>query len=108
MQSISKDAEIDRQVALMTKSNVIEPCTAGSYSHVHLAAKPGGKWRFCIDYRLLNTFTTTRGGVIPPIFGILKRIDQQKSKYLGAMNLTSGSPKWDADRISSVATTFQP
>jgi hypothetical protein len=87
MQSMAKDAEIQRQIALMLELGVIKPNFATNYSH---APKPVGKWRFFIDYRLLNDMTESLGGVIPQIFGVLQRIGNHHPKIFGTMDLTGG------------------
>ncbi len=56
-QSVEKDDEIKRQVRLMLELGVIEECEVDCMSQVLLAKKSNGKWRFCIDYRKLNSFT---------------------------------------------------
>ena len=55
-QSISKDIEIFKQVREMIHSSVIrESQHAHAWSQVLLVLKPNGKWRFCIDFRQLNS-----------------------------------------------------
>jgi hypothetical protein len=60
MHSTAKGDEIARQVAQMTEINLIERSLTPYHSHVHLVAKPNGKWRFTIDFRHLNAATRTK------------------------------------------------
>lgn len=90
LQSPEKSKEIHRQLEQMMRLNIIRPSTAQHYSQVILAVKPGGKWRFCIDYRELNKDLETEFWVIPNIKQLLQRIGHKKPKYFAVMDLTSG------------------
>jgi hypothetical protein len=88
--SAVKNEEIDRQVQLLLDLKVIRKSTAERYSQVHLVPKPGNKWRFCLDYRFLNSCTTMEGGVIPMIYELLQRIGRKRPKYFAVIDFTSG------------------
>jgi hypothetical protein len=88
--SAVKNEEIDRQVRLLLDLKVIQKSTAERYSQVHLVPKPGNKWRFCLDYRFLNSCTTMEGGVIPMIYELLQRIGRKRPKYFAVIDFTSG------------------
>ena len=59
--------EIKRQVSHMLVIGVIRRSQAEFYSQVHLTPKPNKAWRFCIDYRALNTASQGMGWPIPNI-----------------------------------------
>ena len=73
-QSLAKHQEIERQVNMLLELGVIRQSSSPYHSHVHLVPKPGDKWRFCLDFRFLNTCTAMEGGVIPNIAETLQRI----------------------------------
>lgn len=49
--------EIERQMAEMLSTGTIIPIMSPFASHVLLVNKKDGTWRFCIDYRKLNSIT---------------------------------------------------
>lgn len=55
--SPEKREEIDRQVATLLADGVIEESCSPWASPVVLVKKKNGEWRFCIDYRRLNSVT---------------------------------------------------
>ena len=78
---------------------------AHAWSQVLLVLKPNGKWRFCIDFRQLNSLIKDKGWPLPRIDEILERVGCQHPKFFGKMDLTNGyhqlplameSRKWTA------------
>jgi transposase InsO family protein len=73
------------------QNNMIEPSMAGYHSHVHLVPKPNGKWHFTIDFRHLNTATTTKlNWPLPNIRAMLQRLGQKRPKFFAKFDMTSG------------------
>jgi len=89
-QSLKKHQEIDRQIQLLLELGVIRRSKSPYHSHVHLVPKPGDKWRFCLDFRFLNSCTDMEGGVIPNIAETLQRIGSKTPKFFGVIDFTSG------------------
>jgi hypothetical protein len=105
-QSAVKDEEIRRQFTKLLELNVIQQSVAGSYSQVHLVSKPGGKFRLTLDYRLLNEYTETTGGVIPNIGHMLDRIGKARPTVFAVVDFTSGYHQAALDPESYKFTAF--
>ena len=93
-QTPSNQVEIQRQLDLYKKQNIIRSSNAPYYSQVHLAEKPpkgSGKKRFCIDFVLLNLCTkTVEKWPLPNIQQMLQRLGNKRPKYFAVLDLTSG------------------
>ena len=101
-----KRAEIKRQVDKMLALNLIRPSQGVEKSQVVLAKKPDGTWRFCINYRELNTHTESMGWPIPNIPQMLQRIGLRKPKFFAVMDLTMGLFQAPLAEESRKYTTF--
>ena len=89
-QSLKKHQEIDRQIQLLLELGVIRWSKSPYHSHVHLVPKPGDKWRFCLDFRFLNSCTEMEGGSFHNIAETLQRIGAKTPKFFGVIDFTSG------------------
>jgi len=83
-----KDKEVSRQVQDLLSRNLIEPANGAWSSPVVLVRKKDGSWRFCIDYRKLNSVTIQDAYPLP-------RIDESLdvlagSKFFSTLDLLSG------------------
>ena len=105
-QSIENQLETIRQVNNMTKAKVVQASQATEYSQVLLTPKPGGKKRFCIDFRLFNLCCIAFGWPIPNIEHMIQRLGQNRSKYFGVLDLTSGYYQAPLAESSRVFTAF--
>ena len=76
----------------MLRTGVIEPSTSEWASPVCLVKKPDGSYRFCIDYRWVNTVSRKDGFPIPDV--------QDALDIRGASGVLNGLLPW----ISSVDT----
>ena len=48
------DKEVDRQIDIMVRENIIKPSTSPWASSIVMVKKKDGSSRFCVDYRKLN------------------------------------------------------
>jgi transposase InsO family protein len=107
LQSAVKQQEIMTQISAMLAAGVIIKSTAVYYSHVQLAPKPGGAWRFCIDYRNLNAATVSdEAWPLPNIKHTLQRIGASGARVFGSVDMTSGYHQLALAACSSIFTAF--
>lgn len=104
--SREKMKEVERQVNSMLTLGLIRQSTAPAVSHVMLAPKPGGKWRFCVDYRTLNVLSESLSWPIPNIKMMLDRIGSHRAKYYGILDLSQGFYQVPLDERSKALTAF--
>ena len=92
LQGTVRMAETTRQIQQMQSLGVIQHSGATQYSQVVLVPKPGSnKWRFCVDFKLLNMLTIIdQDWPIPVIHIILTRVGQKRPKIFGKIDMTSG------------------
>jgi hypothetical protein len=88
--SKDKEKEVERQVRQMLELKLIKPSTVSAASHVMLAPKSGGQWRFCVDYRTLNLLSESLSWPIPNIKHMLERIGSRQARYFGVLDLSQG------------------
>ena len=79
---------IQGQVGDMLNDDVIEPSNSPWAAPVVLVKKPDGSWRFCVDYRKLNSVTTKDVYPLPRIEDALSRMDG--SRYFTILDMQSG------------------
>ena len=83
-----KRLEIEKQVQNMLASVIIESCTSPYSFPVVLAKLKNRKWRFCVDYRKLNSITEDVAQLIPYICYSMK--DIAEAKVFSTLDLKSG------------------
>jgi transposase InsO family protein len=89
-QTVLKDAEVVLKISTLLKCGAIKRSSARAWSQVLLTPKPNNKWRFCIDFRLLNDATSPKGWPLPRIKELVHRIGHHKPQWFGKMDLTDG------------------
>lgn len=63
--------EIEKQIKTLLKQNIIRPSNSAWASPIVLARKSDGSYRFCVDYRRLNSITKKQTYYLPRIQDLL-------------------------------------
>jgi len=80
--------EVSRRVRDLLDRDLIEPAHSAWSSPVVLVRKKDGSWRFCVDYRKLNSVTIQDAYPLPRIDESLDAL--AGSKYFSSLDLLSG------------------
>ena len=86
--SDEKKVEIERQVQEMLAEGIVEHSISPYNSPIVLAKRKDDKWRFCVDYRRLNSITEDSTQTIPRIADALK--DIAEATVFSTIDLKSG------------------
>ena len=95
---------IQGQVDEMIRDGVIVPSSSPWAAPVVLVKKPDGTWRFCVDYRKLNSVTTKDVYPLPRIEDALSRLDG--SQYFSILDIQSGYWQVEVSPEDRVKTAF--
>jgi hypothetical protein len=96
--------EQENQIRTLLEKGLIRPSASAWGFPVLFVAKPGGKWRMCIDYRMLNNVTRKDAYPLPRIQDCLDDIG--KAKRLSKIDLTSGYWQIRVQEMSIPKTAF--
>jgi hypothetical protein len=84
----SQKTQIEQMIHEMLHQGIIQPSTSPFSSPIILVKKKDGTWRFCTDYRALNTITVKDSFPIPTVDELLDELFG--AKYFSKLDLRSG------------------
>ena len=96
--------EINSQVDKMLENQIISESISDWSSPVTLAKKSDGSWRFCIDYRRLNSITERDNFPMPNINDTLDKLGG--SKVFSKLDLASGYWQLEVSKEDRHKTAF--
>ena len=97
--------EIERQVAEMLQSGIIQPSTSPFSSTVLLVKKKDGTFRFCVDFRHLNAITAKAKYPVPVIEELLD--EHTGASWFTCLDLTVGYHQIRLQEGEEPKTAFQ-
>ena len=101
-----RTAAIISMTAKMLADDLIETSDASEHSQVLLTPKPDSTFRFCIDYRLLNSCTDNIDWPLPNIEQLIRRLGSKKSILFAKFDFTHGYHQAGLALNSRIFTTF--
>ena len=102
--SLRANSAIDEKVQKMLRMDIIEPSKSPWSSPIVLVEKRDGSWRFCVDYRKVNSVTITEHWPLPRIDDILDGL--AGSTWFSTLDLTSGYWQIKMETKSKEITAF--
>ncbi|GFV48617.1 retrovirus-related Pol polyprotein from transposon 297 [Trichonephila clavipes] len=95
---------IHEEVQKMLDEGIVQPSESPWSSPVVLVRKKDGSWRFCVDYRKLNSVTKKDVYPLPRIDDTLDCL--KGTKFFSSMDLRSGYWQIEIDEADREKTTF--
>lgn len=79
--------QIDKELDEMLRLGIVEPSSSPWSSPILLVKKKDGKFRFCVDYRKLNSVTVRDSYPLPQVSDILDKL--RNAKYISSLDVKS-------------------
>lgn len=102
--SITEQKELERQVSAFLEAGLIRESTSPWSAPVVMVRKKDGSWRFCVDYRRLNSVTKRDSMPLPRVDDTLHRL--HSSKYFSTLDFSSGFYQVLTEKSSREKTAF--
>jgi len=99
-----QEGEIERQVKELKEHGLVKEGHGAWSSPVVLVKKKDGSWRFCVDYRKVNSLTTKDAYPLPRIDDSLDALGG--SKLFSTLDLTSGYWQVELDDTAKEKSAF--
>ena len=81
-------AAIKEEMQKMLNQRVVRPSSSSWSSPIVLVRKKNGTWRFCVDYRKVNSMTRRDAYPLPRIYATLDAL--AGAQYFTTLDLASG------------------
>jgi len=81
---------VEEHTNLMLEHGIIEEANSPWAARVVLAKKKDGKWRYCVDYRYLNSVTKKDSYPLPRIDDTLDALGNKDAKVFSSLDVASG------------------
>ena len=110
-QSAAKTYAVEKFLRQAIADGVIRPSNSPYFSQILLTPKKTpGDWRFCVDYRYLNSCTQAMRWPIPNIASLIERIgircNDRSAKLFATLDFTAGYHQAELDEGSRKYTAF--
>lgn len=89
-----KQLAMEEKLEEMLSQGIVKSSHSGWASSVVLVPKKDGKYRFCVDYRKVNSVTKNDAYPLPNIAEILESLAEQPSSQLLILTVDIGRWKW--------------
>jgi hypothetical protein len=96
--------EVNNQVNYMLDQGIIKKSKSPYASPVLLRTKSDGSWRFCVDYRHINSLTPNDSFPLPRVQDLLRRL--ANAKYISTMDAEKGYWQIGMENKSKKYTAF--
>jgi hypothetical protein len=97
--------EIERKVTELLAACFIVPSASPIASQVLLVQKKDGSWRFCIDYRRLNSMAIKNRFPMPLVDEILDEL--AGTQFFSSMDMTTGYHQIRMEKEDEFKTAFK-